>query len=68
MRKYILGGAAAAVAAAALVPSTAAADEPLECKIPLNDVSDSTVLCKVGKRYCRDGMWTGCLGVAGYTK
>jgi hypothetical protein len=41
---------------------------PVECKIPTAEVSESNILCKTGKRYCRDGAWTACLGVAGYSK
>lgn len=41
---------------------------PVECKIPSSEVSSSNLLCKTGKRYCRDGVWTACLGVAGYSK
>lgn len=42
----------------------AAGDEPVMCELDPVQVPKETVLCKDGMRYCRDGAWTGCMGVA----
>jgi hypothetical protein len=35
----------------------------IDCKVPNNEVRDGVLFCKTGKRYCRDGLWTGCIGI-----
>jgi hypothetical protein len=36
--------------------------KPVSCD--LEAVDPATKLCKTGLRHCRDGLWTGCEGVA----
>jgi hypothetical protein len=36
---------------------------PLDCKVPLDRVEGEPLFCKVGKRYCRDGAWSACIGI-----
>jgi hypothetical protein len=42
------------------------AAEAVDCKIPTSEVRDGVLFCKTGKRYCRDGLWTACIGIAGF--
>jgi hypothetical protein len=39
------------------------ASEPIDCKVPTSTVRDGVLFCKTGKRYCRDGLWTACIGI-----
>jgi hypothetical protein len=43
-----------------------AAAVPIDCKVPLDKIEGDPLLCKVGKRYCRDGVWSDCIGVVQY--
>jgi hypothetical protein len=43
-----------------------AGELPVVCELDPAQVPKDTVLCKDGLRYCRDGAWTGCMGVAMY--
>lgn len=36
-------------------------DEPIPCII-----SNESFLCKDGYKYCQDGMWAECIGIASY--
>jgi hypothetical protein len=42
--------------------------EPVECKIPTGEIVDGVLLCKVGTRYCRDGVWTACIGIISFAE
>lgn len=41
---------------------------PLDCVVPPEEVPEGALFCKGGKRYCRDGVWTKCIGIAVYAK
>jgi hypothetical protein len=38
--------------------------KPVLCKLDSALVPAGSILCEDGKRYCRDGAWTECMGVA----
>jgi hypothetical protein len=40
-----------------------AAATPVDCKVPADQVQGDPLFCKVGKRYCRDGAWSACIGI-----
>jgi hypothetical protein len=42
----------------------AGAEQPVMCKLDPVQVPSGSLLCKDGMRYCRDGAWTDCMGVA----
>lgn len=37
---------------------------PVACNLTAQQLSENNLLCKTGLRYCRDGAWTECIGVA----
>jgi hypothetical protein len=39
---------------------------PVDCRLPYELHPSGALLCRDGTRYCRDGRWTGCEGVASY--
>ncbi len=39
---------------------------PVECKLSSAQIAAGATLCKTGVRYCRDGLWTACVGVASF--
>ncbi len=41
---------------------------PVECTLSSMQVGDDNMLCKTGKRYCRDRHWTECVGVGTFTQ
>lgn len=41
---------------------------PVECELSAEEAAKSSPLCKTGTRYCRDGRWTGCVGIASFAR
>ncbi|MCG8553935.1 MAG: polymer-forming cytoskeletal protein [Proteobacteria bacterium] len=39
---------------------------PVSCKLAPSTTGDGLTICHAGKRYCREGTWTGCEGVQSY--
>ncbi len=40
---------------------------PQECELSSKQYRDGVLLCATGVRYCRDGIWTDCIGTAAYS-
>jgi hypothetical protein len=41
-----------------------AESKPLDCALPLSVDARGSLICRTGTRYCRDGSWSACEGVA----
>jgi hypothetical protein len=42
-------------------------DSPaIECQLTPDQVVEDSLLCETGMRYCREGLWTACIGVAAF--
>lgn len=41
-----------------------ASQKPLDCSLPLAVDAHGALICRTGTRYCRDGQWSACEGVA----
>jgi hypothetical protein len=41
-------------------------EAPVECRLPHALAASGALLCRQGTRYCRDGAWSGCEGVASF--
>jgi hypothetical protein len=44
------------------LPGTA----PIPCQLPRGAMRADSILCEDGERYCRDGRWTRCIGIAAF--
>ncbi len=41
---------------------------PVACELTKEEMANDPLLCKTGQRYCRQGQWTGCKGIATFAQ